>query len=85
MASDDAYEILLDQQPTGVVELPIERILDDFPYFGGATNGGLPNPDLIEQVFRSSSMSPTRSADSSFSRCTRTSRAIARGSPASRN
>ena len=52
MASDDAYEILLDKQPTGVVELPIERILDDFPYFGGATNGGMPNPDLIEQVFR---------------------------------
>ena len=46
MASDDAYEILLDKQPTGVVELPIERILDDFPYFGGATNGGMPNPDL---------------------------------------
>jgi len=53
MASDDAYEILLDKQATGVVELPIERILDDFPYFGGATNGGMPNPDLIEQVFRS--------------------------------
>jgi peptidoglycan/xylan/chitin deacetylase (PgdA/CDA1 family) len=52
MASDDAYEILLDRKPTGVVELPIERILDDFPYFGGATNGGLPNPDLVEQVFR---------------------------------
>jgi len=53
MASDDAYEILLDRRPAGVVELPIERILDDFPYFGGATNGGMPNPDLIEQVFRS--------------------------------
>ena len=53
MASDDAYEILLDKQPSGVIELPIERILDDFPYFGGATNGGMPNPDLIEQVFRS--------------------------------
>jgi len=53
MASDDAYEILLDKQPSGVVELPIERILDDFPYFGGATNGGMPNPDFIEQVFRS--------------------------------
>ena len=53
MASDDAYEILLDKQPSGVVELPIERILDDFPYFGAATNGGMPNPDLIEQVFQS--------------------------------
>jgi peptidoglycan/xylan/chitin deacetylase (PgdA/CDA1 family) len=53
MASDDAYEILLDGKPSGVVELPIERIVDDFPYFGGATNGGLPNPDLVEQVFQS--------------------------------
>jgi peptidoglycan-N-acetylglucosamine deacetylase len=53
MASDDAYEILLDGQPTGVVELPIERIVDDFPYFGGATNGGLPDPDRVEQVFQS--------------------------------
>ncbi len=53
MASDDAYEILLDGQPTGVVELPIERIVDDFPYFGGATNGGLPTPFEVEKVFRS--------------------------------
>jgi peptidoglycan/xylan/chitin deacetylase (PgdA/CDA1 family) len=53
MASDDAYEILLDGEPTGVVELPIERIVDDFPYFGGATNGGLPDPDAVERVFQS--------------------------------
>ena len=53
MASDDAYEILLDKQPTGVVELPIERIVDDFPYFGGGANGGMPNPDAVEAVFRS--------------------------------
>jgi peptidoglycan-N-acetylglucosamine deacetylase len=53
MASDDAYEILLDKQPTGVVELPIERIVDDFPYFGGSANGGMPSPDAVEAVFRS--------------------------------
>jgi peptidoglycan/xylan/chitin deacetylase (PgdA/CDA1 family) len=53
MASDDAYEILLDKQPTGVVELPIERIVDDFPYFGSATNGAQPIPDDVEQVFQS--------------------------------
>ena len=52
MASDDAYEILLDRQPTGVVELPIERIVDDFPYFGGSANGGMPSPDAVEAVFR---------------------------------
>jgi peptidoglycan/xylan/chitin deacetylase (PgdA/CDA1 family) len=43
MASDDGYEILLDGQPTGVIELPIERILDDFPYFGGGANGSDPS------------------------------------------
>ncbi len=53
MASDDAYELLLDGQPTGVVELPIERILDDFPYFGAAVSGALPDPDAAERVFQS--------------------------------
>jgi peptidoglycan/xylan/chitin deacetylase (PgdA/CDA1 family) len=53
MASDDAYEILLDGKPTGIVELPIERIVDDFPYYGAATNGGLPSPDDVEKVFQS--------------------------------
>jgi len=51
MASDDAYEISLDGNPTGVVELPIERIVDDAPYFGAA-NGSLPSPELVEQIFR---------------------------------
>jgi peptidoglycan/xylan/chitin deacetylase (PgdA/CDA1 family) len=53
MASDDAYEILLDGRATGVIELPIERIVDDFPYFGSAANGGMPSPDEVERVFQS--------------------------------
>jgi len=51
MASDDAYEISLDGKPTGLVELPIERIVDDAPYFGAA-NGSLPSPELVEKIFR---------------------------------
>jgi peptidoglycan/xylan/chitin deacetylase (PgdA/CDA1 family) len=51
MASDDAYEISLDGKPTGIVELPIERIVDDAPYFGAA-NGSLPSPELVEKIFR---------------------------------
>jgi len=53
MASDDAYEILLGGQPTGVVELPIEWILDDSPYFGATANGSLPSADLALQTFQS--------------------------------
>jgi peptidoglycan-N-acetylglucosamine deacetylase len=53
MASDDAYEILIDGQPSGVVELPIERILDDFPYFGGNADGSMPAPSAVLEVFQS--------------------------------
>jgi peptidoglycan-N-acetylglucosamine deacetylase len=34
MADDRPYEVLADGAPTGVVELPVEWIMDDFPYFG---------------------------------------------------
>ncbi|KAA9156671.1 polysaccharide deacetylase [Amycolatopsis acidicola] len=33
MADDDCYELLADGEPTGVVELPVEWIGDDAPYF----------------------------------------------------
>jgi peptidoglycan/xylan/chitin deacetylase (PgdA/CDA1 family) len=51
MASDDAYEVTIDGQPSGVIELPIERILDDAPYYGAA-NGSLPTPELVDQIYR---------------------------------
>ncbi len=34
MADDDPYELLEDGRPTGIVELPVEWIRDDYPYFG---------------------------------------------------
>ncbi|HEX3788578.1 MAG TPA: polysaccharide deacetylase [Pseudonocardiaceae bacterium] len=33
MADDDPYEILADGEPTGLVEIPVEWIRDDAPYF----------------------------------------------------
>ncbi len=53
MASDDAYELLLDGKPTGVIELPIERILDDAPYFGGNADGSNPSVGDVYEVFQS--------------------------------
>ena len=53
MASDDPYELLLDGKPTGVVELPIERILDDAPYFGGNADGSMPSVSQVYEVFQS--------------------------------
>ncbi|MBI3993656.1 MAG: polysaccharide deacetylase [Candidatus Lambdaproteobacteria bacterium] len=34
MADDEPYELLEEGRPTGVVELPVEWIRDDYPYFG---------------------------------------------------
>jgi peptidoglycan/xylan/chitin deacetylase (PgdA/CDA1 family) len=34
MADDEPYELLEDGEPTGIVELPVEWIKDDAPYFG---------------------------------------------------
>ncbi|MEE9262848.1 MAG: polysaccharide deacetylase [Vicinamibacteria bacterium] len=34
MADDSPYEMMISGQPTGVVQLPVEWILDDYPYFG---------------------------------------------------
>ncbi len=34
MADDRPYELLQDGEPTGIVELPVEWLLDDYPYFG---------------------------------------------------
>src|SRR5205814_6212426 len=33
MADDEPYEILADGKPTGLVEIPVEWIRDDAPYF----------------------------------------------------
>jgi peptidoglycan/xylan/chitin deacetylase (PgdA/CDA1 family) len=34
MGDDECYELLADGEPTGIVELPVEWIKDDYPYFG---------------------------------------------------
>jgi len=34
MADDRPYEILADGEPTGIVELPVEWLLDDYAYYG---------------------------------------------------
>ena len=52
MAMDEPYEIVADGRPTGLIELPIEWILDDFPYFSGNASGSLPAPELVFQIYK---------------------------------
>ncbi len=49
---DDAYEMLLDGSPTGVIELPIEWILDDYPVLN-LPGGVLTSPELVSRMFQS--------------------------------
>ncbi len=50
MGMDEPYEIVANGQPTGMVELPVDWILDDYPYF--ISSGALPSPELIFKVYQ---------------------------------
>src|SRR5262249_3307225 len=54
MAMDEPYEIVLDGQPSGLVELPVSRLLDDYPTLTTASTGPstLPSPELVFETFR---------------------------------
>ncbi|MBE9606093.1 polysaccharide deacetylase [Acetobacteraceae bacterium H6797] len=55
MADDDPYEIEVQGQPTGIVELPPEWIRDDAVYFNMLRFSGLrpyTPPSAVEEIFR---------------------------------
>jgi peptidoglycan/xylan/chitin deacetylase (PgdA/CDA1 family) len=41
MADDRPYEVNQEGEPTGIVELPVEWLLDDYPYFGFSRFGSI--------------------------------------------
>ena len=54
MGMDEPYEVIINGQPSGIVELPVSRLLDDqptltAPRFGPST---LPSPELVFETFR---------------------------------
>jgi peptidoglycan/xylan/chitin deacetylase (PgdA/CDA1 family) len=50
MADDEPYELLADGEPTGVVELPVEWIRDDVPYFMLGRN--FTSPRALLEIWR---------------------------------
>ena len=55
MADDRPYELLSEGEPTGLVELPVEWILDDWPYFQLDWSGGqisMRNADDVFSIWR---------------------------------
>ncbi len=55
MADDRPYELVAAGEPTGVVELPVEWLLDDYPYFQiDPARGSRPciHPDAVYQIWQ---------------------------------
>jgi peptidoglycan/xylan/chitin deacetylase (PgdA/CDA1 family) len=50
MAMDEPYELIANGAPTGLVELPVDWILDDAPYF--VRSGSLPSPEAIFKTYQ---------------------------------
>ena len=50
MAMDVPYEIMSNGKDTGVLELPVTWVQDDYPYF--VASGSLPSPEAIFKVYR---------------------------------
>jgi len=51
MADDSPYELVVSGRPTGIVELPVEWILDDAPYFNMSRFGNLRPHTTPDEVF----------------------------------
>jgi peptidoglycan-N-acetylglucosamine deacetylase len=52
LAADEAYEIASEGKPSGVIELPISEVDNDYPYYGETANGALPSPEAVFQVYK---------------------------------
>jgi peptidoglycan/xylan/chitin deacetylase (PgdA/CDA1 family) len=53
MAMDEVYEVNSHGRPTGLIEIPQSgNVLNDFRYYGGDTNGDLPSPEGLFQVYK---------------------------------
>jgi peptidoglycan-N-acetylglucosamine deacetylase len=52
MAMDEPYELLANGQKTELIELPINWIADDYPYYEPQAAGSLPDPELVFEVYK---------------------------------
>lgn len=52
LAADEPYEIVSNGQPSGVIELPISEVGNDYVYYGETANGALPSPDAVFEIYK---------------------------------
>jgi hypothetical protein len=52
MAMDQPYELVSNGTATGLIELPVTWILDDYPYYGENADGSMPRPESVFEVYK---------------------------------
>jgi len=52
MAMDEPYELLSKGAATGMIELPVSYVLDDWPYYEPDATGSLPSPEAVFEIFK---------------------------------
>jgi peptidoglycan-N-acetylglucosamine deacetylase len=52
MAMDQPYELVSNGKATGLIELPVTWILDDYPYYGENADGSMPHPESVFDVYK---------------------------------
>ena len=52
LAADEPYEIVSNGQPSGVIELPISEVGNDYVYYGETANGSLPSPNAVFEIYK---------------------------------
>lgn len=52
MGMDEPYELVSMGKSTGLLELPISWIADDYPYYEPEAGGSLPSPDAVFQIYK---------------------------------
>ena len=52
MGMDEPYDLVSNGTSTGLLELPISWIADDYPYYEPEAAGAMPSPDAVFQVYK---------------------------------
>ena len=52
MAMDEPYELLSHGRPTNLVELPVNWIADDYPYYEPDAGGSIPSPNAVYEIYK---------------------------------
>jgi peptidoglycan/xylan/chitin deacetylase (PgdA/CDA1 family) len=52
LAADEPYEIASNGQLSGVIELPISEVDNDYVYYGENANGAMPSPDAVFLIYK---------------------------------